>query len=45
MVAKRLQESIFIAFDCIWKVLLSDRNLATSLNPPLTLRLCCRGKN
>ena len=28
-VAKFLQENIFIAFDFIWRVLLSDRNFAT----------------
>ena len=34
-VAKFLQESILIALDFIWKVLLSDRNFATLLGPPL----------
>ena len=34
-VAKFLQESILIVFDFIWKVLLSDRNFANPLNPPL----------
>ena len=36
-VAKLLQESILIAFNFIWKVLLSERNFATPLDPPLTL--------
>ena len=34
-VAKFLQESILISFDFIWKVLLSDKNFATLLDPPL----------
>ena len=34
-VAKLLQESILIAFEFIWKVLLSDRNFATPLDPLL----------
>ena len=38
-VAKFLQESILIAFDFIWKVLLSDRNFATLLDPPLVCRI------
>ena len=33
-VAKFLQESILIAFDFTWKVLLSDRNFAKFLDPP-----------
>ena len=35
-VAKSLQESILIAFDFIWKVLLSDRIFATLQDPLLT---------
>ena len=34
-VAKFSQENILIAFDFIWKVLLSDRNFTTLLDPPL----------
>ena len=34
-VAKFLQKSTLIALDLIWKVLLSDRNFATLLVPPL----------
>ena len=37
VVPKFLQESILIAFDLIWKVLLSDKNFATPLDPPLLL--------
>ena len=33
-VARFLQESTLIALDFIWKVLLSDRNFATLLDPP-----------
>ena len=36
-VAKSLQESILIDFDFIWKVLLSNRNFATLIDPPLSL--------
>ena len=32
---KFLQENIIIAFDLIWKVLLSGRNFAALLNLPL----------
>ena len=34
-VANFLQESILIAFDFIWKVMLSDTNFATLPDPPL----------
>ena len=34
-VAKLLQESILIAFDSIWRVLLSGKNFATLIDPPL----------
>ena len=34
-IAKFLQESILIAFDFIWKVLLSGINFATLLDPSL----------
>ena len=40
--AKFLQESILIAFDFIWKVLVSDRNFANLLDPPL---LYCTSHN
>ena len=36
-VAKFLQESLLIAFDFIWEILLSDRNFATLLDPPLSV--------
>ena len=35
-VAKLLQESIFIAFDFKWKVMLFNRNFATLPDPPLS---------
>ena len=35
-IAKFLQETILIAFDFIWKVLLSGRKFATLLDPPLS---------
>ena len=35
-VEKFLQESVLIAFDLLWKVLLPDRNFATLLDPPLS---------
>ena len=38
-VAKFLLESILIAFDFIWKLLPSDRNFATLLDPPLEIQL------
>ena len=34
-VGKVLQESVLIAFDFIWIVLLSDKNFAILLDPPL----------
>ena len=36
-VAKFLRESILIAFDFIWKVVLSDRSFATLLDPPMQI--------
>ena len=37
-VAKILQENTLIVFDFIWIVLLSDRNFATLLDPPLDIQ-------
>ena len=34
VLGKFIQESILIAFDFIWKELLSDRNFANLLDPP-----------
>ena len=41
VLGKFIQESILIAFDFIWKELLSNRNLATLLDPPLKKDFCC----
>ena len=38
-VAKFLQESILIAFDFLWKVLLPDRNVATLPDSPLVFTM------
>ena len=43
-VIKFLQESISIAFDFIWKVMLSGINFATLLDPPL-IAVYFHGKN
>ena len=37
-----LQESVLIAYDFIWKLLLSDRNFSTLLDPPLSWMCCWR---
>ena len=44
-VAKFLRESILIAFDLVWKALLSDRNFATLLDPPLKYKYECHLSN
>ena len=38
-IAKFLRESVLIAFDFIWRVLLSDKNFATLLDPPLIRKI------
>ena len=39
------RRAILIAFDFIWKALLSDRNFATLLDPPPLCVLFCKTQN